>query len=62
MQSTYDEIKTGTPKTPLFTGVFLVFELLKAEKSLMVNLTTKQVETLFDGLEYIEPRLKVLGV
>jgi hypothetical protein len=28
----------------------------------MVNLTTKQVETLFDELEYIEPRLKALGV
>lgn len=27
----------------------------------MVNLTTSQVETLFGGLEYIEPRLKALG-
>lgn len=28
----------------------------------LVNLTTKQVETLFGELEYIEPRLKALGV
>lgn len=28
----------------------------------MVNLTTTQVEILFGELEYIEPRLKVLGV
>jgi len=28
----------------------------------MVNLTTKQVETFFGELEYIEPRLKALGV
>ena len=28
----------------------------------MVNLTTTQVETLFGELEYIEPRLKALGV
>jgi len=29
---------------------------------LLVNLKAKQVETLFDELEYIEPRLKSLGV
>ena len=28
----------------------------------MVDLTTTQVETLFGELEYIEPRLKELGV
>jgi len=28
----------------------------------MVNLTTTQVETLSGELEYIEPRLKALGV
>jgi len=28
----------------------------------MVNLTTERVETLFGELEYIEPRLKALGV
>ena len=28
----------------------------------MVNLTTTQVETLFGELEYIEPRLKALGI
>lgn len=39
-------------KHPIFTdGVFS-----------MVNLTTKQVETFFGELEYIEPRLKALGV
>jgi len=27
-----------------------------------VNLTTTQVETLFGELEYIEPRLKTLGI
>ncbi|HSW80794.1 MAG TPA: hypothetical protein VLG40_00200, partial [Candidatus Saccharimonas sp.] len=27
---TYEEIKPGTPKTPLFTGVSPVFQLLKA--------------------------------
>lgn len=34
---TYEEIKTGTPKTPLFTGVNPVFSLLKSENSLMVT-------------------------
>lgn len=34
---TYEEIKLGNQKTPLFTGVSPVFELLKDEKSLMVN-------------------------
>lgn len=29
---TYEEIKPGTPKTPLFTGVSQVFQLLKDEK------------------------------
>lgn len=33
----YEEIKPGTPKTPLFTGVSPVFQLLKTEKSLMVT-------------------------
>jgi hypothetical protein len=28
----------------------------------LVNLTTSQVETLFGELEYIEPRLKAMGV
>ncbi len=28
----------------------------------MVSLTTTQVETFFGELEYIEPRLKALGV
>lgn len=28
----------------------------------MVTLTTKQVETLFGDLEYIEPRLKAPGI
>ncbi len=28
----------------------------------MVSLTTTQVETLFGELEYIEPRLKALGI
>jgi hypothetical protein len=28
----------------------------------LVNLTTTQVETLFGELEYIEPRLKALGI
>jgi len=27
-----------------------------------VNLTTTQVETIFGELEYLEPRLKALGV
>lgn len=31
-------------------------------KQLLVNLTTTQVETLFGELEYIEPKLKALGV
>lgn len=35
---TYEEIKIGTPKTPHFTGVSPVFELLKGENSLMVTL------------------------
>jgi len=28
----------------------------------LVNLTTTQVETLFGELEYIEPKLKILGL
>lgn len=32
----YEDIKPGTPKTPLFTGVSPVFQLLKDEKSLLV--------------------------
>jgi hypothetical protein len=32
------------------------------DESLVVNLTTTHVETLFGELEYIEPRLKALGV
>lgn len=35
---TVEEIKCGTPKTPLFTGVSPVFQLLKAENDLMVTL------------------------
>lgn len=34
----------------------------KAEAFFLVNLTASQVETLFVELEYIEPRLKALGV
>lgn len=34
---TYENIKLGTPKTPLFTGVSPVFALLRAEKSLVVT-------------------------
>jgi len=33
---TYEKIKPGTPKTPLFTGVNGIFQLAKMEKSLMV--------------------------
>ncbi len=44
---TYDEIKPGTPKTPLFTGVSPVFQLLKDEKSLMV--TPRGIEPLLPG-------------
>lgn len=40
--------------------VFLA--LLSARKSRIVALTTTQVETLFDELEYIELRLKRLGM
>ena len=39
---TYDEIKPGTSKTPLFTGVSPVFQLLKAKNSLMV--TSRRIE------------------
>ena len=34
---TYEELKIGTQKTPLFTGVNPFFQLLKDEKSLMVT-------------------------
>ena len=34
---TYEEIKLGNQKTPLFTGVNPVFQLLKDENSLLVN-------------------------
>jgi hypothetical protein len=49
-------------QNPLFTGVNPFFQLLKDEKSLMVILVAKQVETLLGELEYLEPRLKALGV
>lgn len=35
---TYEEIKIGNTKTPLFTGVNPVFALAQSEKSLMVTL------------------------
>ncbi len=44
---TYEEIKPGTPKTPLFTGVSPVFQLLKAENDLMV--TPRGFEPLLPG-------------
>ena len=44
---TYEEIKLGKQKTPLFTGVNPIFELLKAEKSLMV--TPRGIEPLLLG-------------
>lgn len=59
---TYTDLDYGTQKTPLFTGVNSVFRLAPLEKSLMVTLTTTQVETFFGELEYIELRLKALGV
>lgn len=34
---TYDDLKIGTQKTPLFTGVNQIFALAKMEKSLMVT-------------------------
>ena len=37
-------------------------ELFLICNNFMVNLTTTQVETLFGGLEYIEPQLKALGI
>lgn len=44
---TYDEINPGTPKTPLFTGVNPVFQLLKAENSSMV--TPRRIELRLSG-------------
>ena len=34
---TYDDLDSGTQKTPLFTGVNSVFRLASLEKSLMVT-------------------------
>lgn len=44
---TYEEINPGTPKTPLFTGVSPVFQLLKDEKSLVV--IPRGIEPLLPG-------------
>lgn len=49
------------PKTPLFTGVNPVFQLLKVEKSRMVNHRASQVETLFEILEDTEYKIKGIG-
>jgi site-specific DNA recombinase len=43
----YEDIKPGTPKTPLFTGVSPVFQLLKDENSLMV--IPRGIEPLLPG-------------
>jgi hypothetical protein len=53
---------------PLSTGFASLREAPKkktqptAESFSLVTLTTTQVETLFGELEYIEPRLKALGI
>ncbi len=44
---TYQDLKAGTQKTPLFTGVHSIFQLAKMEKSLMV--TPRRVELLLPG-------------
>ena len=44
---TYEELKTGNTKTPLFTGVNPLLALLPAEKSLMV--TSRGIEPLLPG-------------
>ncbi len=44
---TFEEINSGTPKTPLFTGVSPVFQLLKDEKSLVV--IPRGIEPLLPG-------------
>lgn len=44
---TYEEINSGTLKTPLFTGVNPVFKLAYAQKSLMV--TSRGIEPLLPG-------------
>ena len=59
---TVEEIKCGTPKTPLFTGVNPVFQLMKVEKSRMVNIREESIETLLRFLEAIDQKLSVLGV
>jgi site-specific DNA recombinase len=44
---TYQDLKPGTQKTPLFTGVNQVFTLARMEKSLMV--TPRRIELLLPG-------------
>ena len=45
---TYDDLDSGTQKTPLFTGVNSVFRLASLEKSLMVRFYA-EVRTDFGG-------------
>jgi hypothetical protein len=56
----YGTFKTkNTHKIDIFASIFTSVNPFRLE---LVNLTTTQVETLFGELEYIEPRLKALGV
>jgi hypothetical protein len=44
------------------TGVNELFRLKGFENHSLVTPSTKQVETIFGELEYLEPQLKALGV
>ncbi|MFZ1258450.1 MAG: hypothetical protein WAQ25_03190, partial [Candidatus Saccharimonas sp.] len=47
---TYDDLDSGTQKTPLFTGVNSVFRLASLEKSLMVTLVQSIYKELVDEI------------
>lgn len=59
---TYEDLKLGTQKTPLFTGVSSVFQLLKDEKSLMVTQTSQMWNTLYPSLIILGEQLEKLGI
>lgn len=57
---TYDDLKIGTQKTPLFTGVNQIFALAKMEKSLLVTHTSQMWNTLWPSLERVALQLEEL--
>lgn len=55
-QTLFTEVEPKEKFDNLYCRTFLILEII------LVNLRVTRVETLFGEMEYIEPRLKVLGI